>query len=278
MVWYPSILSFIAATLAYTINPDLAASPMFILSVIIPLFWLVTALNLFGLHTSVKVNDFCGLIGTIFPMILLIIFGAIWVVQGQPIHIRFDNLLPSWNHITTWISLVSIMAGFLGMELSGTHINEIHNPQKNFPRAILVASLFILFSLLLGSLTIAIVIPQHEISLVAGVIEVFDRFFSLFHLRALLPIMTLIIVIGNFATLINWILAPAKGFLHAAELGFLPPLLAQKNRFGAPYLILIIQAILVTVFSCIFFLIPSVSGFYWFLLALSTSPLRFVHL
>ncbi len=272
MVWYPSILSFIAGTLAYFFNPALAAKPIYMLSIILPLFWILTAINLFGLRTSVKVNELCGVIGTIFPMLFLIVLGAFWFIKGYPVQIEFtpSHILPSFDTSSTWVSLISIMASFLGMELSGVHITEIENPQRNFPRAIFLASIFILFSMLFGSLAIAIVLPRDSISLVSGVVEVFDHFFQAFHMSFCLPIMIVLIVIGNFGTMINWLLAPAKGFLHAAEFGFLPPFFAKKNKHGAPSVILITQAILVSLFCFIFFLVPSVNAFYWFLLALST--------
>lgn len=272
MVWYPTILSFIAGTIAFFISPALAASPVYILSIVVTLFWAITCINLLGLRTSSKINEWCGLLGTIFPLILLIVLSAIWVLTGHPVQIEFTSatLFPTFATASTWVSLISIMASFLGMELSGVHITEIENPQRNFPRAIFLASLFILLSMLFGSLAIAIVLPREEINLIAGVVDVFSHFFSAFHLTWCMPIITLLIVTGSLGSIINWLLSPAKGFLHAAEFGFLPPFFAKKNRFGAPSNILIVQAVLVSLFCLAFFLVPSVNAFYWFLTALST--------
>ncbi len=273
LVWYPSILSFIAGTIAYLISPSLISSPVYILSTVIALFWAFTIFNLFGLRTSAKISELCGIIGTIFPLILLIILGAVWVYTGHPIQIEFSaaTILPTFKTASSWVSLISIMAGFLGMELAGVYITGIKNPQRNFPRAICIASLFILFSMLLGSLAIAIIIPQNEISLVAGVVEVFSLFLNAFNLSWFLPVIPIIIVVGTVGSIINWLLSPAKGFLHAAEFGYLPPFFAKKNRFDAPANILIIQAILVSAFCFVYLLVPSVNAFYWLLTALSTS-------
>jgi amino acid transporter len=272
IVWYPSILSFIAGTIAYLISPSLVSSPVYVLTTVIVLFWALTIVNLFGLRTSAKVNEICGTLGTIFPMLLLITLGAIWVISGHPVQIDFTAkaILPSFSTASTWISLISIMAAFLGMELAGVHITEIQNPQKNFPRAILVASIFILLTMLFGSLAIAIVIPQKEISLISGVMEVFSLFFKAFNLSWCMPIITILVIIGTFGSIINWLLSPAKGFLHAAEFGYLPPFFAKKNRYGAPANILIIQAVLVSAACSAYLFVPSVNAFYWFLTALST--------
>ncbi len=272
IVWYPSILSFIAGTIAYLISPSLVSSPVYVLTTVILLFWSLTIVNLFGLKTSAKVNEICGTLGTIFPMLLLITLGVIWVSTGHPIQIDFTAkaILPTFSTASTWISLISIMAAFLGMELAGVHITEIENPQKNFPKAILIASIFILLTMLFGSLAIAVVIPEKEISLISGVMEVFSLFFHAFNLSWCMPIITLLIIIGTFGSIINWLLSPAKGFLHAAEFGYLPPFFAKKNRHGAPANILIIQAILVSAACSAYLFVPSVNAFYWFLTALST--------
>ena len=45
--WYPTIMSFIAATIAYCINPDLVNNKYYMLSVITVFFWGSTIVNFF---------------------------------------------------------------------------------------------------------------------------------------------------------------------------------------------------------------------------------------
>ena len=272
MVWYPTILSFIAGTAAYLLNPELAASKGYLISCILVVFWMITLLNLFGIYFSSKINNVCALIGTVIPLIFLVCLGGIWFFSGQPLQINLDrhSLIPSFSSSTSWISLIAIMASFLGMELAGVHVNDIKNPQKNFPKALFVSAFFLLASMVLGSLAIAFVVPEAEINLVSGVMQVFTSFFQVFGLEPLIPVLTVLIVVGSVGSIINWLVSPAKGLLHAAEFGFLPPFFAKKNKWGVPANILISQAVLVSLFCCLFFLVPSVNGFYWFLTALST--------
>ncbi len=272
MVWYPTILSFIAGSIAYLINPALAASPLYILCVVVVLFWTLTGINFFGIRTSARVNSLCGLIGTIFPLLLLIGLGAFWVIRGEPLQINFTSaeILPSLETSATWVSLISVMASFLGMELCGVHVNEIERPNRNFPKAVLIAAAFILFSMLFGSLAIALILPKGDINLVSGVLQVFSSLFAHLHLSWCTPFLALLIIIGSIGNMVNWLISPAKGLFFASKDGFLPPFLTKTNRFGAPSRILIIQAILVSVFASFLFLVPSINAFYWFLTALST--------
>ncbi|HSW87053.1 MAG TPA: APC family permease [Rhabdochlamydiaceae bacterium] len=272
MVWYPTILSFIAGTAAYFINPDLAQNKVYLVSVILIVFWGLTLINLRGIHISTRINNVCASIGTVFPMLFLIALGFVWVTSGKPLQIQIsaDTVFPSLGQSTSWISLIAIMASFVGMELAGVHVSDIRNPQRNFPKAVIFACFFILVTMLFGSLTIAFVLPSEEINLVAGVIQVFSNFFDVFGMRALTPVLTVLIVVGTIGGIINWLISPAKGLLHAAEFGFLPPFFSRKNEFGIASNILLAQAVLVSLFCLIFFLVPSVNGFYWFLTALST--------
>lgn len=272
MVWYPTILSFIAGTFAYLINPTLADNSWFLLSTILVVFWSITLINLKGAHVSAKMNSVCGLIGTALPLMLLALGGAIWVAKGYPTQISFnkESLLPSFNNAGNWVSLIAMMASFLGMELAGVHVNDIKDPQRNFPKAVLYSSGFILISMILGSLAVAIVIPEQEINLTAGVMQVFAKMFNEFGIGMVVPIITILIIIGSIGNITSWLISPAKGLLHAAEFGFLPPTFAKKNKHGVATKILLIQAVLVSIFCFLFICVPSINGAFWFLTALST--------
>lgn len=272
MVWYPTMLSFIAGTLAYLIDPKLAENKIYLISTILILFWALTWINLRGIHASTKLTNICSLIGTILPMCFLVGLGVMWVLSGEHLQINFtgQELIPSLSHTESWGSLIAVMASFLGMELSGVHVNDVGQPQKNFPKAISLAVLFIFLSMSLSSLSIAVVLPKEEINLISGVMQVFQNFFEVFGFTKLTPLLAFSIALGSVGTMVNWLISPAKGLLHAAEFGFLPPFFAQKNRAGVASNILLAQAILVTLFSLIFLLGPGVNLFFWFLTALST--------
>ena len=99
MVWYPTILSFIAGTAAYIIKPELAQNKGYLVAVTLLTFWILTWVNLKGIEFSAKVNGICVLIGTMFPMLFLVALGGIWITSGMPLAIKLDSasIFPSWT-------------------------------------------------------------------------------------------------------------------------------------------------------------------------------------
>ncbi len=272
MVWYPTILLFIAGTLVYLIDPSLASHKGYLITSTLIIFWFLTALGLKGLHASAKFAGWCAILGMILPMGLLIFFAILWIVQQHPIMIQFDwqNMLPQWKESQSWASLTAMVTSFLGMELAAVHVLNVNNPQKNFPRAMFFSVLLILGTMILGSLAVAFVLPQAEMSLLQGVMQTFSTYLKTYHLHVLLPIIMIMLLLGSLGGMVNWIISPAKGLLMAADHGFLPKWLHKRNEKGIASRILILQALLVTLLCGGYILLPTVNGIYWLFTALST--------
>lgn len=280
IVWFPTILSFIAGALAFVINPSLINSKVYMLSAILIIFWALTLINLKGIHVSAKVNSVLVVIGTLIPVLFLIFLGIFWFLKQETIHLSFSlsAIIPQVGKFDTWTALIAVMSSFLGMELSGVHIRHVQQPQTTFPRALFFASLIILGTMSLGALVIAEILPLEQINLAGGIMQVFAAFFHEFNLGGLIPIMTLFIVLGSVGGLINWMVSPAKGFLFAAQHGFLPSYFAKLNRQEVPSRILFAQGVLVSLVCALLLYVPSVNAFYWFLTALSTGLYMLMYL
>lgn len=280
MVWFPTILSFIGGTLAYLINPALAHSKIYLVTVILSVYWFMTLFNLKGIRYSARLASICAIFGMIIPVTLLIVLAASWLLSHHPSHIHLTSttVLPQLGHGETWISLTAIMTAFLGMELATVHINQADRPQTTFPRALFLSVAITLITMLLGSLSIAVILAPQKISLVAGVTQAFSYFFMAYHLEWMRPIITLMLLIGSAGGMINWLISPAKGLLQAAEDGFLPHYLKKQNQHGVPGRLLIVQALLVSFICSAFLLMPSINASYWLLTDLSTQLYMIMYL
>lgn len=280
IIWYPTILSFVAGTIGFLINPHLVENKYFLMSVILCSFWGATLINLKGMKSSALFSNLCALSGLLLPMALIIGLGSVWFFSGKPIQIGFhiQDIMPNLHDKNMWVSLTAIIMSFCGIEIATVHASDVKDPQHAFPKALIYSVLIILTTLILGSLAIAIVLPQNQISLVAGIMQAFDAFFSNYHMQWFIPIVAVMLVLGGLGGVSNWIIAPTKGLLVAAKDGNLPPSLQKVNRHGAPTWLLVYQALTVSVLCFVFLFMPSVNGTYWLLTALAAQLYMFMYI
>ncbi len=278
VVWYPTILAFIAATLSYLIAPSLANNKIYLLVTTLSLFWIFTLLNCFGMRMSSLVSSIGASIGTILPMVLIIVLGIIWIFQGRPVAVNYTStLLPNFNSLGELSLLSAVLFGLIGMEMSAVHAEEVKNPQRDYPKALLYSTFIIISTLSLGSLAIVIVVPNDHLSVVSGLIDAYSVFFTSYNMPWMTYIIAVLIILGGLSGVSAWIIGPPKGLLVSARDGSLPNLFTRVNKNGSPVAILIAQGIIFTILSAIFITIDSINAAYWMLSDLSAQMALLVY-
>jgi amino acid transporter len=280
VVWYPTILAFIAATCAYVIHPSLAENKIYLVASVLTVFWIATFVNCFGMRLSSHVSSLCAIFGTLLPMLFIIVLGIIWMTSHHPLQIQFTSsqFFPKVIDIGQLSFLLAILFGLVGMEMSASHADEVKNPEKSFPRAISLSTIIIFVTLVLSSLAIALVVPAKQLNIVTGLIQAFSLFFNSYHLFWMTPIITVLIVIGGIGSVAAWVIGPTKGLLIAAIDGNIPKVFAKINRHGSPVILLILQAAFCTLLCMVFLLMPTVSSSYWVLTAITAQFAMMVYI
>ena len=270
LAWFPTVLSFMAATLAYAISPDLASNSTYLVSVMLVFFWLTTLVNLRGVRASSLLGSIGTIAGSIIPAVLVVVLGIAYLARGDKSQIPFSGhaLVPDL-HLSNLAFLGGIILLFTGMEMAGFHARDTRNPGRDIPRSIALAVVVIVVFSVLGSLFMAIVLPQKEIGLVSGTMQLFKSVLDTFSLGWLVAPLAVLIAAGGIAHLSPWILGPAKGMAEVARQGYAPAILGRENSAGIPVASLIIQGIGGSIFSLLFLLVPNVSTSYWMLSAVT---------
>ncbi|PIS00932.1 MAG: amino acid permease [Chlamydiae bacterium CG10_big_fil_rev_8_21_14_0_10_35_9] len=278
-VWNPTALSFIAATFAYIINPDLINSRLFMITVMLVVFWGATFLNLLGMKTSSLISSIGVIGGTIIPGLFLILLAIIWLAAGHPSQISFsiDSIIPSLE-LDNLVFFTAVLLGLAGMEVAAFHASEVKNPDKEYPKAILYATIIILTIFIFGTLAIAVVLPSNKISLVAGLMQAVDAFLLPFQLNWATKVFGSVIIIGTLAMISTWIVGPSHGLLATAQHGDLPTSFSRTNKNGMPTAILMTQACIASLLILILLLMPNVNAFYWILTDLTAQLTTLIYI
>ena len=263
--WYPTIMSLIAATIAYTFNPQLVQNKWYMLSVIMVVFWGATLINARGMRASSMLSNFSAIIGTLIPMLFVMILGVVWILTGHKIAnpMSVKTLFPDLSHIGNLVLLTAVLYGFAGMEMSASHAREVKNPQRDYPKAMIWSVIIILFSMMFGTLAIEVVVPVGQLNIVSGLLEAFSIFFQAFHMQWFMPVMAVLIVFGAIGGAGAWMIGPSKGMLVASQDGCLPSKLGKLNSKQAPIYVLLLQGVIFTMLCAVFVLLPTVSSGFW---------------
>lgn len=293
VVYFPILLGFAAAIIAYMIGkPELSNNGTYVGIFCIVVYWISTIITLNGSQLMSKIASYGFLLGTIIPGAVLLIFTIIYVIQGNPLAFLHPSAVdttsayvvegithPRWfPHITSLDNitfLAAVILIFAGIEVQAVHANELKNPSKQFPKVLLFAAGLIFFLQILGSLALAIVLPESKITLQSGLMQAFENLFVSTGFKWLLPVICALMAFGVLGSVIAWIAGPSRGLLWTAKDGLLPPALAKVNKKGVQQNILIIQGLIVTLLSSIYFIIPNV-GVAFFLLGALTIGLYLI--
>ncbi|MBS0288284.1 MAG: amino acid permease [Proteobacteria bacterium] len=266
---FPTVLTFLASTIAYLIDPSLAQNKHFMFYTIVGIFWILTFINFLGMKTSAAVSTIGAFLGTVIPGLLIIVLAIIWLLVGKPFELEISKaaIMPDLS-LSNVVFFGAVVLGLAGMEMSAFYANETEDPKKVYPKAILLSTVLILGISILGSLAMAVVVPK--ISIVSGVMQVFNVFFNDFNMGWAVKIIAFMAMVGSFAGNNTWIIGPAKGMHHALETGTMPHWLSKKNSRNQPVAILIAQATLGTLLALAFFIMPSVDVAFWLVTAITT--------
>lgn len=280
LVWFPTVLSFTASTLAFALTPALANSPFYMFGVMMFAFWGTTAIAYFGDDVSSKFSNIGVILGSIIPSILIILLGVWWLGSGQTIVLppfSAGAMIPSVD-LSTLPFFATIILLFAGMEMAGFHALETRNPQKDFPRAMALSAAIIVICTVLATLAIAVVIPADKLNLASGVMQAIQYFFDAAGIAWLVGPMAVLITLGGVVNLASWLIGPAKGLGIVAEEGNMPPLFDRTNKYGAPVAVLVIQALIGSIISLLYIFLPSVNQAYWILSAMTVELLCIVYI
>jgi amino acid transporter len=279
--YYPSLLGFVASTLAYVFNPDLATSGLWTAAVIMVCYWTGVWVSSRGTKGVAGLASGGLIIGTLIPGVVLVTLGVLFLGQGHEsaAPMTASHLLPAWAGLSSLVLIVNNFLSYSGMEMNAVHVSSLRNPGKDFPRAIFLAMGLVLVIFILPALAISWIVPADELSLTAGVMQAFDAVFAQFGSQWLTPIIGIMLVSASLGGMLTWLAGPSKGLLLISRKeGYLPPFLQRLNKNGVQQNILVAQGLVTTVIALMYAFIPDVSSTYWIFSVITTQVYLIMYL
>jgi putative glutamate/gamma-aminobutyrate antiporter len=284
VIWFPTVLIYGAVSLAYVFWPQsfdraLAGNKVYMISVVLGVFWFVTLFTFRGVGASSKLSSLGGLFGTIIPGGILIALGALYVAMGKPIQMPLNTgFLPDFGNFQNMVLAAGVFLFFAGMEMQAVHVKELNNPSRNYPLAVLVATIVVLALFILGTLAVGVVIPHKDINLNQSLLIAYRDLWSSLGLPWLGNVMAVFLALGVLGQASVIVSGPSTGLLAVGRAGYLPHFLQKTNKNAMPVAILLLQGGLVTLLCAAFTVLPSVQSAYQILSQMATIIYLFMYL
>ncbi|MAH61608.1 MAG: amino acid permease [Legionellales bacterium] len=256
VIWFPSLMIFVWAILTHMLDSPFLYHPVVTLVGMVSIFWLCTLFNCYGMQVSSRISTIGVIIGTLIPMTIICVL-AFFDPPNIGFQITMSDFIPDFTaNNETFPYFVELIFGLVGIEISAAHADEVKNPSSTYPKATFISIIIILATLIFSGLAIAKMVPTEQLSVLSGIMQAAKIFFTNNHMTWFYPIFGCMVMIGSLSCLTTWIIGITKGIFVASQDRFLPDFLSKENQYKAPYIILIIQALIFTLLSTSILLLP----------------------
>lgn len=273
LIWMAMIPSMLvvgtgfAPTVALLIGrKELIENQTFTLIVILLLVWTMTLLNL--KFDMAKINGKFGIwLGFYIPVVMLFVLGLYMFIKfgfnSDSIlgHFEASKLIPSSLTSGSGMYFSGVIFIFLGIEMSSVFITRLNNPRKQYAKGVIGALIMLAVLSLANSFLIANVIPAGKIQLnnTAQPLQIFAEQLGLPYF--IVQIFCLMLIVSVFTNMSTWFVSASKTMTQSALNGDFPPKLKfwKTNKFNACPSLLMVQAILISLLSVAYVVIPGIN-------------------
>ena len=258
-VGFVTMAFFILAAFAYVVGWDaLYKDPLVMFFGVAAIVWLLTLTQLGGTKYTARISKVGFMGGIIVPVLVLLAGLLIYFATGgmSQIAISPAAFVPDFSKADTLVIFASFILAYMGVEASASHVNELKNPNRNYPLAMIILAVLTIALDALGGLAVATTLPASVLdgNLSFGVIEAF-RAIYVEHIGPafswIVFAVALLLALGVLAEISAWIVGPSRALLDTAHDGILPPSFKKVNKHGVSVRTVVVQAAIVTMWDAV---------------------------
>ena len=254
VLYYPNLLISAAVVATFIFGKSgsgLSDNWAYVLPATLAALWIAAVINILGLGTGKWLQN-AGGIGTYIPGLILILLGAYGAMTAPPANeLSVATLKPDLNNLPALSLLASIAFAFAGLELASTMGDEVENPRRNLPRSIFISAPLIAVVYVLGTTAVLWRLPNKDINVISGFLQAIQAGADNISptLGWVAPLCAALYAIGNLGGVGAWLVGPARvAFVIGLDRYFPTAFGAVHPRWHTPYVAIVVQAALATIF------------------------------
>jgi len=267
-VWIPAIAILFAGIFKQMFMPDLSLYGQIIIGLI--LTWITVAVNIVSLDIGRFVPDTGAVLKIV--IFLVLILGAFNYVgeHGMANEFTLAALKPDWQASFQYIP--AIIYGMLGFELVSASSDEMKDPARDMPKAVLISAAIIIVLYIFGTIAMLAAIPAQDINLVEGLMDTLNLLFGQTPAgQTFAMALGVAALFTFFSNGVTWALGCNRAAAEAAKMGELPAIFAKESKnYGTPVGASIMMGLVSTATIILYgFLAGSNEDLFWSLFAFS---------
>jgi amino acid transporter len=254
VLYYPNLLISAAVIGTFMFGKSgsgLTDNWTYVLPVTLGTLWIAVVINIVGLGTGKWLQN-AGGVGTYVPGLVLILLGVYGAMTAPPANeLSLATLTPDLNNLPALNLLASIAFAFAGLELASTMADEVENPRRNLPRSIFISAPLIAIGYIFGTAAVLWRLPTKDVNVVSGFLQTIKAGADNISptLGWVAAFCAALYTIGNLGSMGAWLIGPARvAFVIGLDRYFPKAFGAVHPRWHTPYVAILVQAILATIF------------------------------
>jgi amino acid transporter len=247
LFYFPALLFASAAMAAYIGGigyAPLAQNRSFLLAGSFALFFVAVFMNIIGLRVGKWLQN-AGAVATFVPLMMLIVAAAcVWYRHGSTTQFTWSNIQPHWNWDTVnfW---PQIAFAFGGLELVSSMSEEVKNPRKTFPRAILGSGIVIAVIYIAGTIAVLSLMSSVNVDPKSGVFQALTIASATLKITALGIIAAVLVTVGNAGGVGSTVAGISRVPFAVGVDRYLPRAFAKVHpKWQTPYVSILVQAVI----------------------------------
>ncbi|HOJ00973.1 MAG TPA: APC family permease [Anaerolineaceae bacterium] len=268
-LWMPSVYILFAGMFAQLFFPEMGLWWQILIGIIMT--WITVWIGSITLETSKWVPN----IGAIIKALIMVVIGVGAFIyagkNGVANDLSFGNILPEWGAGLAFLPV--IVYNFMGFELMSSASEEMKNPGKDIPRAIIISGALIAAFYLLGTVGILMALPLDGLGLISGIIDTLRVLLGESGIGGALVMVLGVAALYSFlANMVTWTMGANRTANEAAKEGELPTVFGKEHPvYKTPVGAFIITGIVSTAVMVIYgFMAGSAEDLFWTLFAFSS--------
>ena len=243
--YFPGLFYFAAAAALFLGGPEwqsLAGDPRYFIGFSLASLSIAAGLNIRGLAVGKWLHN-VGAVGLWLPGLILMALGALSLARfGSATPFSLAAMVPSTRlkDVVFWSTIAFSLSGLESASMMG---EEIRDPRRNIPRALVLAGLLIAALYILGTVAMLVAVPPGQILHLQGFMHAIGEVAGKNGLAWLVPVVAVLIVLGGLGQAGAWFAAAGRLPFVAGIDRFLPAVFGRIHpKFHSPYVSLLTQA------------------------------------